>query len=58
MTILTLAPKLSLPYAQDWNLNVQKSFGADWLAKSDTSAPRERISPASSKATRPYSFPD
>jgi len=31
MTILTLDPKLSLPYAQDWNLTVQKSFGDDWL---------------------------
>ncbi len=33
MTILTLAPKLPLPYAQDWNLNIQKSFGDDWLAQ-------------------------
>jgi outer membrane receptor protein involved in Fe transport len=33
MTILTLSPKLSLPYAQDWNLNVQRSFGNDWLAQ-------------------------
>jgi hypothetical protein len=33
MTILTLAPKLPLPYAQDWNLNIQKSFGGDWLAQ-------------------------
>jgi hypothetical protein len=33
MTILTLSPKLPLPYAQDWNLNVQKSFGNDWLAQ-------------------------
>jgi hypothetical protein len=33
MTILTLAPNLKLPYAQDWNLNIQKSFGDDWLAQ-------------------------
>ena len=33
MTILTLSPKLSLPYAQDWNLNVQRSLGNDWLAQ-------------------------
>jgi hypothetical protein len=33
MTILTLAPKLPLPYAQDWNLNIQRSFGNDWLAQ-------------------------
>jgi outer membrane receptor protein involved in Fe transport len=33
MTILTLAPNLRLPYAQDWNLNIQKSFGNDWLAQ-------------------------
>jgi Carboxypeptidase regulatory-like domain/TonB dependent receptor len=33
MTILTLAPKLPLPYAQDWNLNIQRSFGKDWLAQ-------------------------
>ena len=31
MTLLVLSPRLPLPYAQDWNLNVQKSFGADWL---------------------------
>jgi hypothetical protein len=31
MTLLVLNPKLSLPYAQDWHLTVQKSFGADWL---------------------------
>ena len=31
MTLLTLDPKLRLPYAQDWNLNVQRAFGSDWL---------------------------
>jgi outer membrane receptor protein involved in Fe transport len=31
MTLLTLDKNLRLPYAQDWNLNVQRSFGADWL---------------------------
>jgi outer membrane receptor protein involved in Fe transport len=31
MTLLVVAPKLKLPYAQDWNLNVQRSFGKDWL---------------------------
>jgi hypothetical protein len=31
MTLLTLAPNLSLPYAQDWNLTIEKSFGDDWL---------------------------
>ncbi len=31
MTLLVLNPKLPLPYAQDWNLNIQRSFGADWL---------------------------
>ena len=31
MTLLVVSPKLRLPYAQDWNLNVQKSFGSDWL---------------------------
>jgi outer membrane receptor protein involved in Fe transport len=31
MTLLVVSPKLRLPYAQDWNLNIQKSFGADWL---------------------------
>jgi hypothetical protein len=31
MTLLTLDPKLGLPYAQDWNLNVQRSFGTNWL---------------------------
>ncbi|MGA8273017.1 MAG: TonB-dependent receptor, partial [Candidatus Sulfotelmatobacter sp.] len=33
MTILTLTRNLPLPYAQDWNLNIQKSFGSDWLAQ-------------------------
>jgi Carboxypeptidase regulatory-like domain/TonB dependent receptor len=31
MTLLVVSNKLRLPYAQDWNLNVQHSFGADWL---------------------------
>ncbi|MGC0775269.1 MAG: carboxypeptidase regulatory-like domain-containing protein [Candidatus Acidiferrum sp.] len=31
MTLLTLAPNLRLPYAQDWNLNIQRSLGGDWL---------------------------
>ena len=31
MTLLTLSPNLRLPYAQDWNLNVQRSFANDWL---------------------------
>jgi outer membrane receptor protein involved in Fe transport len=31
MTLLTLDPKLQLPYAQDWNLNIERSLGKDWL---------------------------
>jgi hypothetical protein len=31
MTLLTLSPNLRLPYAQDWNLNLERSFGRDWL---------------------------
>lgn len=31
MTNLTVTPDLPLPYAQNWNLNVQKSLGADLL---------------------------
>jgi hypothetical protein len=31
MTLLVAARSLHLPYAQDWNLNLQKSLGADWL---------------------------
>jgi hypothetical protein len=31
MTLLTLDKNLRLPYAQDWNLSVEKSFGSDWL---------------------------
>jgi hypothetical protein len=31
MTLLVTARNLHLPYAQDWNLNIQRSFGADWL---------------------------
>ncbi len=31
LTNLTLSPALALPYAQDWDLNLQQSFGSDWL---------------------------
>ncbi|HXY02784.1 MAG TPA: TonB-dependent receptor [Terriglobales bacterium] len=31
MTLLVASRNLHLPYAQDWNLNIQRSFGADWL---------------------------
>ena len=31
MTLLTLSPQLPLPYAQDWNMTIERSFGADWL---------------------------
>jgi hypothetical protein len=31
MTLLVVSRNLHLPYAQDWNLNIQRSFGADWL---------------------------
>jgi hypothetical protein len=31
MTLLTLDKGLRLPYAQDWNLRMQRSFGRDWL---------------------------
>jgi hypothetical protein len=31
MTLLTLDPNLKLPYAQDWNLNLERSFARDWL---------------------------
>ena len=31
MTLLTLDPNLRLPYAQDWNLNVQRALGNTWL---------------------------
>jgi hypothetical protein len=31
LTNLTLSPTLKLPYTQDWDLNLQRSFGADWL---------------------------
>jgi hypothetical protein len=33
MTLLVVARNLQLPYAQDWNLNLQHSFGDDWLAQ-------------------------
>ena len=31
MTLLVVSRNLHLPYAQDWNFNIQRSFGADWL---------------------------
>jgi Carboxypeptidase regulatory-like domain/TonB dependent receptor len=31
MTLLVVARNLHLPYAQDWNLNIQRSIGVDWL---------------------------
>jgi len=31
MTLLVTTPHLRLPYAQDWNLNVQRSFSENWL---------------------------
>jgi predicted heme/steroid binding protein len=31
ITNLTLSPSLKLPYTQDWDLNLQQSFGSDWL---------------------------
>ncbi len=31
LTNLTLAPNLPLPYAQDWDLNIQRSLGKDLL---------------------------
>jgi hypothetical protein len=31
LTNLTLSPKLMLPYTQDWDLNLQHSFGTNWL---------------------------
>src|SRR5580700_2194479 len=33
MTLLVVARNLHLPYAQDWNLNIQRSFGENWLAQ-------------------------
>src|SRR5271155_3514417 len=33
MTLLVIARNLHLPYAQDWNLNIQRSFGPDLLLK-------------------------
>jgi len=31
MTLLVVSRNLHLPYAQDWNLNIQRSFGTNWL---------------------------
>jgi len=31
MTLLVLNPNLRLPYAQDWNLNIERSLGGNWL---------------------------
>ena len=32
LTLLTLDPNLRLPYAQDWNFTIERSFGTGWLA--------------------------
>jgi outer membrane receptor protein involved in Fe transport len=31
LTNLTLSPTLTLPYSQDWDLNLQRTFGPNWL---------------------------
>ena len=31
MTLLTIDKNLRLPYAQDWNLNIQRAFSGNWL---------------------------
>lgn len=31
LTNLTLSPTMTLPYTQDWDLNIQRSFGSDFL---------------------------
>jgi hypothetical protein len=31
LTNLTLSPTMTLPYTQDWDLNLQRSFGVNWL---------------------------
>ncbi|MGA2982620.1 MAG: carboxypeptidase regulatory-like domain-containing protein [Terriglobia bacterium] len=31
LTLLTLDPHMRLPYAQDWNLTAERSFGQSWL---------------------------
>ena len=31
MTLLVIARNQHLPYAQDWNVNIQQSLGQDWL---------------------------
>jgi hypothetical protein len=31
MTLLTVDKNLRLPYAQDWNLRIQRPFGGNWL---------------------------
>jgi hypothetical protein len=33
MTLLVVAKNLHLPYAQDWNLNLQRTLGNDWLVQ-------------------------
>lgn len=33
MTLLAMDKNLRLPYSQDWNLNIEKAFGANWLAE-------------------------
>ena len=58
LTNLTLSPTLTLPYTQDWDLNMQQSFGPIGCSRSDTSAPRERACLALSKRTQRCSFPE
>lgn len=35
MTLLTVDKNLRLPYAQDWNLRIQRSFAGNWLLEAD-----------------------
>ena len=51
ITHLTLADDLRPPYAQNWNLTLQREFDGKYLSKRDTWAPKARGFHASSRET-------
>jgi hypothetical protein len=56
MTLLSLSPRLRLPYTQDWNLNVEKSFGANSLFEAGNVGTKKQNFRALSRTIHPCCF--